>query len=143
MSAFQFNDGGRAAAGFKGPAGDCAARAIAIACQMPYAEAYALVNEHARPANAKRRRGKSSARTGVHIDVMHACMRDLGWRWIATVRPGDPSPRMHVMPGELPAGRVILRLSRHYAASVNSVIHDTHDCSRDGTRLVYGFWEKD
>jgi hypothetical protein len=139
-----FNDGGRAAAGFKGTTGDCAVRAIAIACEMPYVEAYALVNEHcAREVPSKSRRGKSAARTGIHTPVMHACMRGLGWRWVATVRPGDRSPRMHVTPEELPQGRVILRLSKHFAASLDGVIHDTEDCSRGGTRLVYGYWEKD
>ena len=34
------DDGGRAAAGFKGSAGDCVARSIAIAAGLPYAEVY-------------------------------------------------------------------------------------------------------
>lgn len=33
---FIFNDGGRAAAGFRGKAGDCVCRAIAIAAERPY-----------------------------------------------------------------------------------------------------------
>jgi hypothetical protein len=37
---FKFNDGGRAAAGFKGKAVDCVCRAIAIATGKPYAEVY-------------------------------------------------------------------------------------------------------
>jgi len=23
---------------------------------------------------------------------------------------------------------------------IDGVLHDTHDCSRDGTRCVYGYW---
>lgn len=33
---FQYNDGGRAEAGFKGTTGDCVCRAIAIATERPY-----------------------------------------------------------------------------------------------------------
>ncbi|WP_231970582.1 hypothetical protein [Polynucleobacter necessarius] len=45
---FEFNDGGREAAGFKGGAGDCVVRAIAIAAELPYMEVY----EDLRPAMA-------------------------------------------------------------------------------------------
>ena len=38
---FQFDNGGREAAGFKGRAGDCVCRSIAIASGRPYAEIYA------------------------------------------------------------------------------------------------------
>jgi hypothetical protein len=40
---FQYDDGGREAAGFKGSTGDCAVRASAIASGRPYKEVYALV----------------------------------------------------------------------------------------------------
>ena len=33
-----YSDGGRAAAGYKGDAGDCVTRAIAIATEIPYQE---------------------------------------------------------------------------------------------------------
>jgi hypothetical protein len=26
---------------------------------------------------------------------------------------------------------------------IDGVIHDTHDCSRGGTRCVYGYWRKE
>jgi hypothetical protein len=41
---FVYNDGGRAAAGYKGRAGDCVVRAIAIATQKPYQEVYDAIN---------------------------------------------------------------------------------------------------
>ena len=37
---WQYNDGGRAAAGYKGQTGDCVTRAIAIATERPYREVY-------------------------------------------------------------------------------------------------------
>ena len=54
---FQFNDGGRAAAGFRGEAGDCVTRAIAIATEQPYQDVYAALNglahtERVRPGRA-------------------------------------------------------------------------------------------
>ena len=44
---------------------------------------------------------------------------------------------------ELPNGIVICRLSRHLTTVIDGVIFDTYDCSRDGTRMVYGYWTKD
>jgi hypothetical protein len=42
---FQYDDGGRAAAGYKGKAGDCTCRAISIATGLPYQHVYDLLNE--------------------------------------------------------------------------------------------------
>ena len=36
----EFNDGGRAAAGYKGQAGDCVVRSIAIVTGLPYQKVY-------------------------------------------------------------------------------------------------------
>jgi len=38
--------------------------------------------------------------------------------------------------------RLILSLSKHLAAMVDGVVHDTHDPSRGGTRCVYGYWSE-
>ena len=61
---FVYNDGGRAAAGYKGRAGDCAVRAIAIATQKPYQEVYNGINAVALAERTRRGR-RSSARSGV------------------------------------------------------------------------------
>ena len=64
---FQYNDGGRAEAGFKGTTGDCVCRAIAIATEKPYREIYDLINGFAKSERTgKRKTGKSNARTGVY-----------------------------------------------------------------------------
>ena len=76
---FQFNDGGRAAVGFKGGAGDCVVRSIAIAANLPYMQVYEdlrLANEsYALLRNdrlAKRLNAKgSSPRNGNHRNVFH------------------------------------------------------------------------
>jgi hypothetical protein len=41
---FVYNEGGRAAGGYKGRAGDCVVRAIAIAAQKSYQEVYGAIN---------------------------------------------------------------------------------------------------
>jgi len=51
---FQFNDGGRTAAGYKGSAGDCVVRSVAIATGLPYQQIYDLVNK----LSGRERRGK-------------------------------------------------------------------------------------
>ena len=45
MIPFIYNDGGRAAAGFKGNTRDCVTRAIAIVTGKPYKEVYDALNE--------------------------------------------------------------------------------------------------
>jgi hypothetical protein len=137
-----YNDGGRQAAGYKGSAGDCAVRAIAIATGLPYREVYALVGEHAKNEKpSRRRRGQSHPRTGVHAVTMQKIMAEVGWRWTPTMRIGSGCTT-HLTEAELPSGRLIVNLSRHFAAVIDGVVHDTYDPSRDGTRCVYGYWQE-
>lgn len=140
MTQFQFNDGGRAAAGYKGTAGDCAVRAIAIATGLSYQQVYDDINTHAsRERRGSKKRGVSNARTGVYKATVQRYMKQLGWRWVPTMQIGQGC-QVHVRSSELPAGRLVLNLSKHFAAFVDGVLHDTYDCSRDGTRCVYGYW---
>lgn len=141
-----FNDGGRADAGFKGSAGDCVARAIAIAGRLDYKYVYdetAKLNAGTR--KTKRRThpavGKRSARNGVwtNREPFKRWMRDHGFTWHATMTIGSGCTT-HLRPDELPDGRIVCSLSRHYAAVIDGVLHDTYDCSRGGTRCVYGYW---
>ncbi len=48
--------------------------------------------------------------------------------------------KVHLRADELTSGRLVANVSRHFVAVIDGVIHDTHDCSRDGTRCVYGYW---
>ena len=139
---FVFDDGGREAAGFKGKTGDCVCRAIAIATEMPYKEVYDLINETAKSERAsKRKRGKSSARTGVYIGTIRKVMERLGWKWHPTMAIGKGCT-VHLRKDELPSGRLVVSVSRHEAAVIDGVVHDTYDCTRDGSRCVYGYYAK-
>ena len=139
---FVFDDGGREAAGFKGKTGDCVCRAIAIATEMPYKEVYDLINETANSERAsKRKRGKSSARTGVYIGTIRKVMERLGWKWHPTMAIGKGCT-VHLRKDELPSGRLVVSVSRHEVAVIDGVVHDTYDCTRDGSRCVYGYYAK-
>jgi hypothetical protein len=138
---FQLDDGGRRAAGFKGKAGDCVVRAIAIATARPYQEIYDLVNSAAiHERTGKRKRGISNARTGVYKVSIKRIMKHLGWVWTPTMQIGSGCT-VHLRADELPPGRLVVSVSKHLTAVMDGVIHDTHDCSRRGTRCVYGYWQ--
>ena len=136
---FIYNDGGRAAAGYKGKTGDCVVQAIAIATGMPYQDVYDAINvasERERPRGGRKR---SDARTGVQKPTIRRFLTDLGWTWTPTMAIGSGC-KVHLRADELPAGRLIVAVSRHLVAVLDGVIHDTHDPSRDGSRCVYGYW---
>lgn len=134
---FQYDDGGRAAAGYRGGARDCATRAIAIATQRSYQEIYhALAVAAAGEQKAVRR---NHPRTGLRKDTVKSFLRELGCRWTATMRIGSGCS-VHLKAGELPTGRLIVAVSKHLCAVIDGVLHDTHDCSRNGRRCVYGYW---
>jgi hypothetical protein len=146
---YVYDDGGRSAAGFKGKTGDCVCRAIAIATEKPYQEVYdALSAANHQYASTRRGRvarklklGGTTPRNGVFYAVSRPYLQSVGWKWTPTMRIGSGC-KVHLRAGELPAGRLIVSLSRHLVAVIDSVIHDTHDCSRGGTRCVYGYWTK-
>lgn len=140
MAYFFYNDGGRSAAGYKGTAGDCVCRAIAIATEKPYQEVYDIINEFAKSERkGKRKSGISSARNGVYKQTIKKVMAHYGWRWIPTMQIGQGC-KVHLKEDELPRGRLVVALSGHYAAVIDGVLNDTYDCTRDGTRCVYGYY---
>lgn len=144
-----YDDGGRAAAGFKGDTGDCVVRAIAIAAEMDYQTVYDAINVEALTEFDRRgrlgRKAKagqgSSARTGVHKPTVRQYLERLGWFWTPTMAIGSGC-KVHLRANELPEGRLIVAVSKHLVAVIDRVIHDTHDSSRSGTRCVYGYWRQ-
>lgn len=129
------NDGGRAAAGFKGSAGDCVVRAVAIASGRPYAEVYAAC---AKGMGNQRKSKGATARNGVSVrrkwfkDYMAA----LGFKWVPTMLIGQGC-KVHLRADELPMGRLVVAVSRHYTAVLDGVIHDTYDPSADRGTTIY------
>jgi hypothetical protein len=136
---FQWDDGGRAAAGFRGEADDCVTRSIAIATGLSYREVYDELNS--RTKEMRRAGEQQGARTGIYRDVYQPYLIELGWVWTPTMSIGSGCTT-HLRSGELPNTTIIARLSKHLVAVINSVIHDTSDPSRRGTRCVYGWFEQ-
>src|SRR5271168_4245118 len=128
---FIYDDGGRAAAGYKGKTFDCVTRAIAIATGLSYQSAYELINAAALSERlTKRRRSKSNARLGVHKDTTRNVLGLLGWNWVPTMQIGQGC-RTHLRADELPSGRLIVQVSKHTCAVIDGTIYDTHDPSRN------------
>lgn len=167
MSALSFerDDGGREAAGFKGKAGDCVCRAIAIASGRPYGEVYQRLADGTgsqRVSKHHRKRGvtkyTATARAGIFTrrKWFRDYMAELGFEWVSVMGIGTGCTT-HLADDELPAGRLVVAVSKHYTAVIDWVIRDTFDPRRrthetgvkDGVsysrtyeRCVYGYWRK-
>ena len=142
-------DGGREAAGFKGETGDCVVRAIAITTKRSYKEVYDALHCKSKDylaghSNAvtktMKKRGGTSPRDGCNREIYQPYLGLLGWVWVPIMKIGSGCV-MHLKKDELPDGRIIARVSKHLVAIIDGVLHDTHDCSRDETRCVYGYFQ--
>lgn len=128
---YQYSDGGRAEAGYKGKTGDCVTRAIAIATGKPYKEIYKLLSERNKIAF-----GVSSARNGVHKIVYESVLKELGFLWHKAPVFAERKARSYDMPKDK---IVIARMAHHLCAVVNGVAHDSFDSTN---KMVYGYWSK-
>ena len=145
----QVNDGGRAAAGYKGKAGDCVVRSIAIATGIAYSEVYEdLYKENEEFRNTSRtklakslKQKNDSPRSGTYRVVLKKYLAQLGFQWTPTMFVGQGC-KVHLKKEELPSGTLLVSCSKHITVVKDGVLHDTHDCSRNGTRCVYGYWTK-
>lgn len=128
--AYVYNDGGRADAGYKGSAGDCGARAMAIALDLYYQVAYDELAQANKDAG-----GAKSARNGIMKDVYSKVLERHGWVW-------HPAPKFvgrKAYASDMPQGTVIARMAGHFVCIIDGVVQDTFDCSH---KMVYGFWAK-
>lgn len=142
MNNFIYNDGGRKEAGYKGVAGDCVVRSIAIATQEPYQDIYDTINIMSKSERiTKGKKKRSNARNGVYKKTIRKFMDSIGWKWVPTMFIGTGC-KVHLRKEELPKESLVVSVSKHMTAVINGVIHDTHDPSREGTRCVYGYYRK-
>lgn len=128
--AYKYNDGGRAAAGFKGNAGDCVVRALAIALNLDYKELYKKLAK----ANGKLGRAKS-ARNGVAKEIYEKVLRQYGYRWCQAPKFDGRKARTT----DMRAGVVICRQANHLVTVIDGVAHDIFDSTQ---RMVYGYYAK-
>lgn len=137
----EITDGGALAAGFIGRnRGDCVARSVAVASGRPYQDVYLGLHDAAKgERRGKRKRGISNPSSGVYGKTARRYIESIGGVWTPTMGIGTGC-RVHMKASELPAGRLVVSLSKHYSAVIDGVVHDTHDCTREGTRCVYGYY---
>lgn len=150
------DDGGRAESGRRGTAGDCVVRAVAIASGLPYAEVYDVCARGMGDQRATTRMGKHAATARRGVSVRRKWFRDymaqLGAVWTPAMQIGSGCT-VHLLAGELPMGRLVVSLSKHYCAVIDGVIHDAYNPTwatifhkGDGSpptmshRCVYGWW---
>lgn len=147
MINFNYNDGGRAAAGYKGNAGDCVCRSICIVTGLPYEQVY----ERLANGNATQRRGKREGKSKAGVKTaargintkrkwFEDYMKGLGFEWVPTMKIGEGC-KVHLAADELPKGKLIVNVSKHFTAVIDGVLNDTYDCSRGGSRCVYGYYQ--
>ena len=138
---FEYQDGGREEAGFKGKTRDCVTRSIAIVAQVDYKTVYDALNNLAQQERSRKVK-KSAARTGVRRGTYEKYLFSLGFKWVPTMKIGQGC-KVHLRAEELPPGRLVVACSKHLTAVINGVIQDTYDPSREGTRCVYGYYFKE
>lgn len=126
---FVYNDGGRYKYFTASKVGDCVTRAVAIAVNKDYKEVYDEITKLV----------GYTPRNGVRKKDTKKIMEHFGGRWVATMNIGSGC-KVHLNDRELPKGRIVCNLSGHVTCVIDGVINDTYDCSRNGTRCVYGYW---
>lgn len=138
---FVYCDGGRSKYFKAEHVGDCVTRAICNATGKDYKEVYDALNALSkRERTSKRKKGVSSSRNGVYRSTIKKYLEDtLGWRWVSCMGIGTGC-QTHLRREELPSGTIIVSLSKHLSCVKDGVLYDTYDCSRDGSRCVYGYW---
>lgn len=144
MLNFVYSTGGREKYFKQTTVRDCVTRAIANATGIDYLEIYNGINDEAKKErSSKRKRTTSSARNGVYTATAKRYIeRVLGWVWVPCMSIGTGC-QVHLRTGELPTtGSYILNLSGHFSCWKDNKLYDTYDCSRCGTRCVYGYWRE-
>jgi hypothetical protein len=136
---YVYDDGGRAAAGFKGKTGDCVTRAVAIATGLPYKDLYDEIIELAKSERPRKPKVRSHPRTGVWPQTTRKLMEAHGFIKVVTKGIGTGCIA-HLLPDELPDGIVVANVSRHEVAVIDGVVHDISNPTRDGTRDVSSYW---
>lgn len=125
---FKYNDGGRSNY-FKGNAGDCVTRAIAIATGLDYKEVYDTIKDLL----------QHTPRNGLKKNETRDIMEYFGFTWVPLMTIGGGC-HYHLKADDLPNGTIVVKLSHHLSCIKDGVINDTFNPSRDGTRCVYGYW---
>ena len=133
---YQFNEGGRFASGFRGQAGDCVTRAIAIATDTQYRQIYKALSGLTKVMTGGL---ETTARNGCSKPVAHQYLTGLGWSLVLT-------PKCYLI--DAPKNqRIIAVLPRHKVAVINGTVHDSWDSrvsrrTKNGSPRLLGYYIK-
>lgn len=152
---FQYSDGGRSNYFEANFVGDCVCRAIANATGKDYKEVYNALKRLEKEIKLGKHETRGTVRDGVRRSVAkHYIEKELGWKHHSTVIQGR-GVTVHLTEEELPAGTLIVDISRHYTCVKDGTVVDTYDCSVkeyyddfgnlvvNNRRAVYNYWTKD
>ena len=115
---WEYDDGGRAASGRKGSAGDCVVRAIAIVSGAYYDEVYRVCANH-----NQKYCGQRSARNGVDKRAYEKAMREFGLTKVPLPRGSKPTfSEAHER-----YGNCVASTTGHLAALKDGALRDTVD----------------
>lgn len=131
--------------------GDCVTRAIANATGKDYLEVYNRLKEMCKSNKKYANESGKLVRNGVPMPIVKKYLeKELGWSWHGINRGAGES--LHLTEDELPAGNLIISISKHLTNVRDGVIYDTYNCSvkvyrdydgnliRNDRRTVYGYW---
>jgi hypothetical protein len=119
-----YDDGGRAAAGFKGEANDCVVRSASIVTGRSYRRVWEDI--------AKLKGGNPDRST--EIEVVTEYLATLGLKKI------HPETRALKLSELSKTGRFIVALSNHATAVIDGTIRDIWHPNQSGRRYVYRYW---
>jgi hypothetical protein len=137
---FNYNDGGRKAAGFTN-ARDSVTRSIAIVTGQSYMQVFSALTDEAKRDRPGRFGKKIVKNKGFSKSAMKRYLKKCGYRWVPAMGIGTGC-RVRLRNEDIPPGRIIVSVSKHFSAIIDHTINDTFDPSRGGTRCVYGFFVK-
>ena len=67
-------------------------------------------------------------------------MISLGFIWVPTMLVGQGC-KVHLNTDELPKGRLVVSVSKHFTAMIDGVINDIYNPQRESGRCVYGYFK--
>lgn len=146
-----FDDGGQATSGMRSAnrVNNAEVRAIAIACQIPYAQVYKDLSVLTREWLSGGRRIPNSAwdqtRKGrIPKQIYEPYLMNMGWEWTSTVfhEGGKRTGYLRIDNEELPAGRLIVKTRYSLSAVIDHVLHEVHNLNRAGPQTVYGYYRE-
>lgn len=125
MIGFVKDDGGRAAAGFKGRTGDCVTRATAIISGLPYKDIYTMMAEANATSKQAAKKGKAqkTARNGIYRKDYEKVFSTIGLTKVKLPQ----GPRPTYSEAYEAYGDCIVTTRGHMAAIKDGNLRDTFD----------------